>query len=126
MKEDEKAIASKRDKLQSLLLDKIPGLVINGDTTSRLAGNLHISIPDIPNSAVTARVRSQLAISTGSACSSDVETPSHVLQVLGLPDSLIEGALRIGLGKFTTDEEIDRAAEILSTAVSKTRQAMLT
>ncbi|HBB35591.1 MAG TPA: aminotransferase [Cyanobacteria bacterium UBA8803] len=125
MKEDEKAIASKRDRLQSLLLDKIPGLVINGDTTSRLAGNLHISIPDIPNSAVIARVRSKLAISTGSACSSGVETPSHVLQALNLPSEVIEGALRIGLGKFTTDEEIDRAAEILSTAVSKTRQAMV-
>jgi cysteine desulfurase len=126
MEEDEKVIASKRDRLQSLLLDKIPGLVINGDTTSRLAGNLHISIPDIPNSAVIARVRSQLAISTGSACSSGVEAPSHVLQALNLPSEVIEGALRIGLGKFTTDEEIDRAAEILSTAVSKTRQAMLT
>jgi cysteine desulfurase len=126
MKDDEKAIASKRDRLQNLLLDKIPGLVINGDTTSRLAGNLHISIPDIPNSAVIARVRSQLAISTGSACSSGVETPSHVLQALNLPSEVIEGALRIGLGKFTTDEEIDRAAEILSAAVSKTRQAMLT
>jgi cysteine desulfurase len=126
MEEDEKAIASKRDKLQSLLLDKIPGLVINGDTTSRLAGNLHISIPNIPNSAVIARVRSQLAISTGSACSSGVETPSHVLQALKLPSDVIEGALRIGLGKFTTDEEIERAAEILSTAASRTRQAMLT
>lgn len=126
MEEDEKAIAFKRDRLQSLLLDKIPGLVINGDTTSRLAGNLHISIPDIPNSAVIARVRSLLAISTGSACSSGVETPSHVLRALGLPDNVIEGAVRIGLGKFTTDEEIHRAAEILSTAVSKTRQVMLT
>jgi len=126
MEEDEKAIAFKRDRFQTLLLERIPGLVINGDTTSRLAGNLHISIPDIPNSAVIARVRSQLAISTGSACSSGVETPSHVMQALKLPSDTIEGALRIGLGKFTTDEEIERAAEILSTAVSKTRQAMVT
>jgi cysteine desulfurase len=125
MEEDEKAIASKRDRLQNLLLDKISGLVINGDTTSRLAGNLHISIPDIPNSAIIARVRSKLAISTGSACSSGVETPSHVLRALGLPDNVIEGALRIGLGKFTTDEEIERAAEILSTVISNIRQAML-
>jgi cysteine desulfurase len=125
MEDDEKAIASKRDRLQNLLLEKIPGLVINGDTTTRLAGNLHISIPDIPNSAVIARVRSKLAISTGAACSSGVEAPSHVLQqALGLPDNVIEGALRIGLGKFTTDEEIDQAAEILSTAVSQIRQAM--
>ncbi len=124
MEDDEKAIASKRDRLQNLLLEKIPGLVINGDTTTRLAGNLHISIPNIPNSAVIARVCSKLAISTGAACSSGVEAPSHVLQALGLPDNVIEGALRIGLGKFTTDEEIDQAAEILSTAVSQIRQAM--
>lgn len=64
MAEDEKAIAAKRDRLQSLLLEKIASLVVNGDTTSRLAGNLHISIPDIPNSAVIARVRSKLAISS--------------------------------------------------------------
>lgn len=57
---------------------------------------------------------------------SGVETPSHVLQALNLPSEVIEGALSIGLGKFTTNEEIERAAEILSTAVSKTRQAMLT
>jgi cysteine desulfurase len=94
------------------------------ECTSRLAGNLHISIPNIPNSAVIARVRSQLAISTGSACSSGVETPSHVLRALGLPDNAIEGALRIGLGKFTTEEEIDQSAEILATAVSQIRQVM--
>ncbi|MCP2729889.1 cysteine desulfurase family protein [Limnofasciculus baicalensis] len=124
MEEDEKAISSKRDKLQNLLLKKIPGLIINGDPTSRLAGNLHISIPDIPNSAVIARVRSKLAISTGAACSSGVETPSHVLQALALPNNVIEGALRIGIGKFTTDKEINQAAEILSTAISQIRQAM--
>ena len=124
MEADEKAIASKRDRLQTLLLNRIPGLVINGDTTSRLAGNLHISIPDIPNSALIARVRSKLAISTGSACSSGIETPSHVLRALGLSDTVIEGALRIGLGKFTTDAEIDQAAEILFTAVSQTLHAI--
>ncbi len=99
MEEDEKAIAKRccEAQIANLLLDKIPGLVINGDTTLRLAGNLHISIPDIPNSAVIARVRSQLAISTGSACSSGVETPSHVLQALILPSEVIEGALRIGI-----------------------------
>jgi cysteine desulfurase len=124
MEEDEKVIASIRDRLQTLLQDKIPTFIINGDVTSRLSGNLHISIPDIPNSAIIARVCSQLAISTGAACSSGVETPSHVLQALGLPSEVIEGALRIGIGKFTTHEEIDQAAEILSTAISQTRKAV--
>ncbi|PAX52918.1 aminotransferase class V-fold PLP-dependent enzyme [Brunnivagina elsteri] len=84
MEKDENAIALLRDKLQSLLLDKIPGLTVNGDINSRLSGNLHISIPDVPNSAIIARVRHQLAISTGAACSSGVETPSHVLTAMGL------------------------------------------
>ena len=77
MAEEKRAIAVKRNRLQSLLLDKISGLTLNGDVTSRLSGNLHISIPDIPNTAVIARVRSKLAISTGAACSSGVETPSR-------------------------------------------------
>jgi cysteine desulfurase len=119
MAEDEKAIALLRDKLQNLLQEQIQNLVVNGDLTSRLAGNLHISIPGIPNSAIIARIRDRLAISTGSACSSGVAAPSHVLRAMNLSEESIEGSLRIGLGKFTTEEEIDRAAEIISDAVKK-------
>jgi len=121
MEEDERAIGEKRDRLQKLLTDKILGLVVNGDQENRLAGNLHISIPGIPNSAVIARVRHQLAISTGSACSSGVEAPSHVLRAMKLDEDVIEGSLRIGLGKYTTDEEIDAAAELIADAVNQTR-----
>ena len=117
MSEDERAIAIKRDYLQNLLIGKIHNLVINDDLDNRLAGNLHISIPGIPNGAVVARIRHKLAISTGSACSSGVEAPSHVLQVLKFPEELIHGSLRIGIGKFTVNEEIEAAATILSEAV---------
>ena len=117
MSEDERAIAIKRDYLQNLLIGKIHNLVINSDLDNRLAGNLHISIPGIPNSAVVARIRHKLAISTGSACSSGVEAPSHVLQVLKFPEELIHGSLRIGIGKFTVNEEIEAAATILSEAI---------
>jgi len=126
MEEDERAIATKRDRLQDLLLEKIPALVINGDPEHRLAGNLHISIPGIPNSAVIARVRHQLAISTGSACSSGVEAPSHVLQALKLPEETIDGALRIGLGKFTTGEEIKQLGNLFSHAVLQVRKSLHT
>jgi cysteine desulfurase len=122
MEEDERAIASKRDRLQRMLLEKIPNLVVNGDIENRLAGNLHISIPGVPNSAVIARIRHKLAISTGSACSSGVEAPSHVLQAFSLPEEIVDGALRIGLGKFTTEEEINAAAEILVEAVTNIQQ----
>jgi len=127
MAEDEQRIAQQRNRLQSLLQDAIPHLVVNGDLEHRLAGNLHISIPGIPNSAVIARVRNQLAISTGSACSSGVETPSHVLTAMklsSLSSEVIEGALRIGLGKFTTDDEVKQAVDILISAV-RTIQSVL-
>ncbi|MFN5861245.1 MAG: cysteine desulfurase family protein [Pseudanabaena sp.] len=119
---DEQAIAAKRDRLQSLLLESIPDLTINGDRLNRLAGNLHISVPNIPNKAIITRIRDQLAIATGSACSSGVETASHVLQAINLPTNLIEGALRISFDKFSTDVEIDRAANILIAAVHSTQQ----
>lgn len=124
MEEDERAITAKRDRLQSELLAEIPGLVVNGDMQNRLAGNLHISVPGVPNSAVIARVKHRLAISTGSACSSGVETPSHVLTAMGLDEEVIEGALRIGLGKFTTDEEVLEAAKILITEIKAIRELM--
>ena len=117
MEDDEQAISAKRDHLQALLLEKIPGLVVNGDLNHRLAGNLHVSIPGVLNSAVIARTRHKLAISTGSACSSGVEMPSHVLQALKLSGELMDGSLRIGLGKFTVDKEIEAAVSILSDAI---------
>jgi cysteine desulfurase len=119
---DEQAIAAKRDRLQSLLLESIPDLTINGDRLNRLAGNLHMSVPNLPNKAIITRIRDQLAIATGSACSSGVETASHVLQAINLPTNLIEGALRISFDKFSTDVEIDRAANILIAAVHSTQQ----
>jgi cysteine desulfurase len=125
MLEDEQVIAAKRDRLQYLLLESIPELVINGDRLNRLAGNLHISIPNIPNKVIIARIRDQLALATGSACSSGVESASHVLQAINLPTNLIEGALRISIGKFTTDAEIDRAANILIAAVHRNQQIIL-
>lgn len=121
---DEIEIGKKRDRLQAFLQAQIPDLVINGDLENRLAGNLHISIPGIPNSAVIARVRHKLAISTGSACSSGAEAPSHVLRAMGLAEPVVEGALRIGLGKFSTDDDIDQAVELLTQAVRAVKQAM--
>ncbi|MEA5600815.1 cysteine desulfurase family protein [Nostoc sp. UHCC 0252] len=117
MEADENAIALLRDQLQNLLKAQIPNLLVNGDLNNRLSGNLHISILDIPNSAIIARVRHQLAISTGAACSSGIVAPSHVLQAMNLGENIIEGALRIGIGKFTTKEEIEKASSAIANAV---------
>lgn len=124
MEHDELEIAARRDRLQALLEAGVEGLVINGDVGHRLAGNLHVSVPGAPSSAVVARLRDAVAIARGAACSSGVEAPSHVLRALRLPDALVESALRIGIGKFTTDDEVDRAATAIVRAVREVRLAV--
>ncbi|MDB4952195.1 MAG: iscS 3 [Gemmatimonadetes bacterium] len=124
MAADEPVIAARRDRLWELLRSGLAGLVMNGDTEHRLAGNLHLSIPGVPNTAVIARVGHRVALSTGSACSSGTLAPSHVLRALRLPDARIDGALRFGIGKFTTDTEIDTAADLLLGATAAVRDAL--
>jgi len=124
MEEDEKAIAALRDTLENLLQSQIPNLIVNGDLSNRLSGNLHISIPGIPNTGIIARVYPQLAISTGAACSSGTIAPSHVLQAMNLGGDMIEGALRIGIGKFTTKAEIEQASSLLISAISEIHQML--
>ena len=121
MGEDESRIAALRDYLESTLLASIDDLVVNGDRNHRLSHNLHVSVPGVPNDAVVARLRRTVAISTGAACSSGAQTPSHVLRAMGLPAPLQEGALRMGLGKFNTRDEIDRAAAEIANAISAVR-----
>lgn len=103
---DERRIAALRDQLEYELKAAIPQLEVHGDRTHRLAGNLHIAIPGIPNSVIVARLRNRVALSTGSACTSGVEAPSHVLQAMGLDREVMDGSLRLGLGRWTSREEI--------------------
>jgi cysteine desulfurase len=116
MEVDEAAIARRRDRLQALLTSAIPDLVVNGEQRARLAGNLHVSFPGCPNGAIIVRVRDRLAVATGAACSSGIEAPSHVLRAMGLREEVQDGAIRIGVGKWTTDDEVSMAAEILTAA----------
>lgn len=124
MAEDEPRIAALRDRLQSKLTASIPDLAVNGDLSRRLSGNLHISVPGIPNDALMVRLRKKVAISTGSACTSGAHGPSHVLQAMGLSEALQEGALRIGVGKFNTEDEIDRAAKEIVAAVDAVKASL--
>jgi len=124
MAADETRIRDLRDRLQLVLQAEIPDLVVNGDQRNRLGGNLHISIPGVPNDAVISRLRNAVAISTGAACVSGTQAPSHVLQAMGLPDVLQEGALRIGIGKFNTEDEIHWAAEQLVASITLVRDAL--
>lgn len=121
---DESRMAIQRDRLEALLLAGVDGLVVNGDCEHRLSNNLHVAIPGVPNNAVIARLRRHVALSSGAACSSGAEAPSHVLQAMGLSKEVQEAALRIGTGKFTTDEEVERAAEQITNTVAVIRDVL--
>lgn len=124
MEEDRVRTTDLRDQLEKELKRRIPDLVLNGDLESRLPGNLHLSIPNTPNSAIVGRVRDRLAVSTGSACSSGAVGPSHVLRAVGMAPALSMGAIRIGIGKFNTISEVDRASELLVESAMAVRSAL--
>jgi cysteine desulfurase len=121
MANDELTTAEQRDRLQELLQAAMPEVVVSGDQKRRLAGNLHFCVPNIPNQAIIARLRNRVAISTGSACTSGIEVPSHVLRAMGLPREHVDGALRIGLGKFVSDADVTTAAETIANAAAEAR-----
>ena len=106
-----------RDQLQAGLAASLPTMVVNGHSESRLPHSLHISIPDVPNDAVVARIGNKVAISTGAACASGAQAPSHVLQAMGLSEPLIDSALRLSVGRFNTPQEIDFAIDTIVHAV---------
>lgn len=122
--EQERLLTSRlRDRLQAGLSAALPDLVVNGDIDNRLSHSLHISIPGVPNDAVLARTGHKIAISTGAACASGAQEPSHVLRAMALPEHLVEGALRLSVGRFTTDAEIDFAIETIVEAANAIKYA---
>lgn len=123
MAADEVRIGALRDRLAAHLDSLVPDTVVNGALAPRLACNLHVSFRGAPNDQVVAQLRHAVAVSTGAACASGVDTPSHVLVAMGLPVWRQETALRIGVGKFNTEAEIDQAAEAIAAAVQIVRDS---
>jgi cysteine desulfurase len=113
-------VAALRDRLLARLRALAGGVTLNGATAARLAGNLNVAFEGVRADAVIARLP-DLALSTGSACSSAKPEPSHVLRALCLPPDRIAGSLRIGLGRFTTEAEVERAAQRVAEEVKKLR-----
>jgi cysteine desulfurase len=97
-----------REKLRSGIMDQLENTFLNGHPTERLPGNLNISFADVNGEALLMSLKN-LAISSGSACTSANPEPSYVLKALGVSDDLARGSLRFGLGRFTTEKEVDFA-----------------
>lgn len=109
-----------RDRFLARLRSAVPDVHLHGDLARRIPGNLNFSFPDIEGQDLMMRLTG-LSVSTGSACSSATVGPSHVLSALGLDARFLHNALRIGLGRFTTEAEVDRAAGMIAAAVRSQR-----
>ena len=115
-----------RDRLWERLAAGIPGLGLNGPPLAaavRLANNLNVRVPGVDGQTLLATLAaSGLAVSSGSACSSETPRPSHVLLALGLDEDEARSSLRFGLSRFTTAAEIDQAAERIVAAAATLRR----
>ncbi|MFM7518852.1 MAG: cysteine desulfurase family protein [Planctomycetota bacterium] len=115
-----------RDRLWQQLERRIDGVALNGpaldDPALRLVNNLNVRIPGVDGHSLLATLAADgLAVSSGAACSSESPRPSHVLLGLGLDDDLARASLRFGLSRFTTEAEVDAAAERIAAGVDRLR-----
>lgn len=123
MNAERERIGVLRDRLLDLLRQGIPDLAVNGSLEERVVNNLNVSLPDVDADELLAAVPDLIA-STGSACSSGAIEPSRVLTAMGLPRERTESAIRFGLGRQTTVDEIDRAAALVIRAQMALRREM--
>lgn len=111
-----------RDRLIDGILKRIPDVRLNGHRTQRLPGNVNVSIQYIEGEALLLSLDLVgIAASSGSACTSGSLDPSHVLLAIGLPHDIAHGSLRLSLGDFNTDDDIDYVLEQLPPIVDKLR-----
>ena len=120
MDDEASRIAGLRDRLQEALRRELPDCVVNGHPTERLPGNLNISFPHVHGEALLMSMKN-LAVSSGSACTSASVEPSYVLRALGVSDDLAHASVRFGLGRYNTTDEIDFALSEVVASVRKLR-----
>ena len=111
-----------RDRLEGLLLAAFPEAGINGSTEHRLPNNLNLSFPDVEGESLLMACSREVALSSGSACTSSTIAPSYVLRAIGCSDEVAHGSLRFGLGRFNTLEEVERVAELVIGHAHRLRQ----
>jgi cysteine desulfurase len=118
------AVRSRRDRLAAGIVARIPEAQVHGGRAPRVPNTLSIAFPGVDAQAlVLALDLAGLAASRGSACASGAEEPSHVLRAMGMPEDWARGTIRLSLGVENTDEEIDRAIEIIAAAVERARSS---
>jgi cysteine desulfurase len=117
-------IAGQRDRLHAKLREALPEIYLNGpacDSGWRLPGNLNVSFAYVEGEGLMMAMK-DVAVSSGSACTSASLEPSYVLRALGIGEELAHTSIRFGIGRFNTDEEIDYVADHVVKAVNRLRE----
>jgi len=121
MSEEIKRMAHLRDKLKDRLMSSLDEVYINGTMEHRLPNNLNISFAYVEGESLLMGIN-EIAVSSGSACTSATLEPSYVLKALGAGDDLAHSSIRFGLGRFNTEEEVDYVAAKVIDVVKKLRE----
>jgi cysteine desulfurase len=110
-----------RERLRSRIMSRLDEVYINGSTEHRLPGNLNISFNFVEGEGLMMAIK-DVAVSSGSACTSASLEPSYVLRALGVGDELAHSSIRFGLGRFNTDEEVDYVSDLVVDKVKRLRE----
>lgn len=121
MEYDDKRVRALQERLLNGIRGKLEGVVVNGSEESRYPGNLNLSFAFVEGESLLMGLK-EVAVSSGSACTSASLEPSYVLRALGVEEDMAHTSIRYGIGRFTTEEEIDRAVELTIRQVEKLRE----
>ena len=121
MEAEARRVGRLRDRLWEGLSGRLDGVSLNGSREHRLPQNLNASFDGVDGEALLLGL-DDIAVSSGSACTTDTPEPSHVLRAMGVKPALAHASLRFGLGRFTTEEEIDYAVDKVARVVERLRQ----
>jgi cysteine desulfurase len=120
MDEEGRRLRDLRDKLQAILFERLDEVYLNGHPTERLPGNLNVSFAYVEGESLLMGIK-DVAVSSGSACTSATLEPSYVIRALGTEEELAHSSIRFGLGRFNTEEEVDFVAQRVTDEVRRLR-----
>ncbi|MDB5169032.1 MAG: Aminotransferase [Candidatus Saccharibacteria bacterium] len=119
-REEAQRLEGLQEQFVDLLTEKIPQAVLNGSRKSRLANNVHITLPGFDNERLLIQLdEAGFLAAAGSACSASNEEPSHVLRAMGLSDQAAQASLRFTMGRATTEEQVRQVVDTLSSLVAQ-------
>ncbi|MBF0126911.1 MAG: IscS subfamily cysteine desulfurase [Magnetococcales bacterium] len=121
MEQENRRVMALRERLRTGIMSRLTHVEVNGDLVARVAGNMNISFNYVEGESLMMAIK-DVAVSSGSACTSASLEPSYVLRALGVGEEMAHTSIRFGLGRFTTEEEVDYVVKIVVQGVNKLRE----